>query len=275
MKVSNILIALVTLATVVASCTKDDFSDVRPGEKLPTDSKSVASMVTMRADGIINLSIDALATNRAAVWIDLDGDGKRAEDGSENVTVFNQYIDYNLAPNITTISVHGDITYLGCASNELTSVDVSQSPYLLTLNAPINKLTSIDVSKNRALMRLDCSGNDIVTLDVSQNSELTTLWSFNNKLTSLNVSNNSNLSFLDCSGNRLTALDVSNNNQLMRLLCYNNKLSSLDISQNDKLNRLWLFGNPLSDEEFERITSIANGANRIDLWIAESDKVLQ
>ncbi|MBP8621552.1 hypothetical protein [Bacteroides sp.] len=267
MRITNLLIAVVALATVVVSCSNDDF-EVRDGGRLPADLTSVATLVTGRTDGVISLSIDAPEPSRAAVWIDLDGDGIRAADESENVTGFNQYVDYNLASNVTTVSVHGDITYLGCASNELTAVDVSKSPYLITLNAPINKLTSLDVSKNRMLKRLDCSANRIATLNVSQNSELITLWSFNNELTALDVSSNRNLSFLDCSGNRLTALDVSNNNELMRLLCYNNKLSSLDVTQNSKLSRLWTYGNSFTQNETERLLGVLKEKTEGDFWVS-------
>ena len=268
----NILITLMALAMIMTSCMKDDFGGFDPNE-FPTNISSVITLTTDRFDGIVSLSVDASENSRAELWIDLDGDGIRADNGSENIKVFNQRQDYRLAPGLKTVSIYGGVTYLACASNELTAIDVSGNPYLTALNVPLNRLTALDVSKNSALTRLDCSDNRISTLDVSKNRALISLWSFNNQLSVLDLSNNADLVFLDCSNNQLTSLDVSRNNKLMRLVCYNNQLTSLNISNNDKLNRLWLFGNSFSAIETERIVTMVKELGKIDLWIADFDNM--
>ncbi len=271
MKTKNIkiLITLILLVALVTGCMNEEIEGFANQDEASTASSSVITLTTDRVDGQVNLSIDAHESKRSQLWIDLDGDGVRAEDGTEDISVFNSYQDYSLAPGLKTISVYGDITYLASTSNELTAIDVSKNPHLTTLNAPLNKLTALDVSNNSALIHLDFSGNSIHTIDVSQNPELVTLWSFNNNLTQLDLSNNPNLAFLDCSGNELNSLDVSKNSELVRLIAFNNQLTSLDLSNNDKLNRLWLFGNSLSDKETERITKFMNTMSTVDLWIAD------
>lgn len=258
---------IVLLVTVVVGCQHEV-----PGGFAIDDPKlesgSVITLKNGRTDGIISLSVDAPALARFGVWIDLDGDGARAEDGSEEVKVFNVYQDYILAAGVKEVSVYGDITYLAAASNELTAIDVSGNLSLATLNVPLNNLTTIDLLQNKALGRLDISDNNISSLDVSANTALVSLWCFNNKLEAIDVSDNSALAFLDCSGNKLSALDVSKNAQLARLLAYNNALTSLDISQNPLLNRLWLFGNPLPDTETERLVSTLRSVASGDLWLS-------
>lgn len=258
---------VVLLATVIVSCQHE-----LPGGFTIDDPKlesgSVIILESDRTDGIISLSVDAPAQARFGVWIDLDGDGLRAEDGSEEVKVFNVYQDYTLPAGVKEVSVYGDITYLSGASNELTAINVSDNPYLTTLNVPLNSLTSIDLSQNKALERLDISSNNISSLDVSPSTALVSLWCFNNKLTELNVSNNTGLAFLDCSGNELSSLDISANTQLVRLLAYNNQLTALDISQNPLLNRLWVFGNQLPDTETESLVSTLRSVTSGDLWIS-------
>jgi Leucine-rich repeat (LRR) protein len=255
------------LAIAVTGC-QPDIIDGFHVDDATEDSGSVITMATGRADGIVNLSVDAPARTRFGVWIDLDGNGERAEDGAEDVKVFNAYQDYILASGLKTVSIYGDVTYLGCTSNELTALDVSRNPSLVTLHTPLNRLTALDISKNAALTGLDCSGNSITAIDVSNNTALVSLWCFNNELSTLNLSNNADLAFLDCSGNKLSTLDVSKNEQLARLLAYNNELTSLDISQNSRLNRLWLFGNPFSDDETERIIGMLREVSQGDLWIS-------
>ena len=271
MKNIKILITLIALVAMVTGCMNEEIEGFANQDEATTESSSVITMVTDRADGIIKLSIDAPKSKQSQLWIDLDGDGVRAEDGTEDISLFNSYQDYSLAQGLKTISVYGDITYLASASNELTAIDVSRNPYLTTLNAPLNKLTSLDVSQNSALTHLDCSSNNIHTLDVSQNRALLSLWSFNNNLTELDLSSNVDLLFLDFSGNQLSSIDVSRNRELVRLIGLNNQLTSLDISQNSKLNRLWLLGNPLSIQETEHIVSNTKEMGEVDLWIADFD----
>lgn len=267
MKYRYLYLLVMLLATVVVSCQHElpgGFSVDEP--KL--ESGSVVTLKTDHTDGIISLSVDAPALARFGVWIDLNGDGLRAEDGSEEVKVFNAYQEYTLAAGVKEVAVYGDITYLSGASNELTAINVSGNPHLTTLNVPLNSLTTIDVSQNKALTRLDISDNNISSLDVSANTALVSLWCFNNKLTAIDVSNNSGLAFLDISGNALSSLDISANAELARLLAYNNQLTTLDISQNPLLNRLWVFGNQLPDPETESLVSTLRSVTNGDLWLS-------
>lgn len=273
MKNNNILIALLAFITIVTSCMNEEIEGLTNNNEAAAETSSVITLTSDRIDGIISLSIDAPQNKYSQLWIDLNGDGVRAEDGTEDITVFNSYQDYILTPGMKTVSVYGDITYLASASNELTTIDISENPYLTTLNVPLNKLSVLDVSKNSALTHLDLSSNNIHALDISQNSALVSLWVFNNRLTQLDLSNNAELVFLDFSSNQLNSLDVSRNRELVRLIGFNNQLTSLDISNNDKLNRIWLFGNSISDREIEQITNVANTMTNVDLWIADFDNM--
>lgn len=273
MKNKNILITFIVLATIVTSCMNEEIEGLYNSTETTTESSSVITFTTDAVDGIMNLSFDAPENKRSQLWIDLNGDGIRADDGSEDITAFNQYQDYILAPELETVRIYGDITYLAGASNDLTGIDISRNPYLTTLNVPLNKLSALDVSKNSALTHLDLSNNNIHTLDISQNRSLVSLWVFNNSLTQLDLSNNADLVFIDFSGNQLSSIDVSKNSELVRLIGFNNQLTSLDISQNNNLNRLWLFGNSLSYSETERIENIVNAMSNVDLWITDFDNM--
>lgn len=268
MKHRHIYVLLVLLATVVVSCQHElPDGGFKIDPKL--ESGSVVILKSGRTDGIISLSIDAPALQRFGVWIDLDGDGLRAEDGSENVKLFNTYQEYTLTAGVSEVAVYGDITYLAAAGNELTAIDVTGSLHLTTLNLPMNNLTALNVSQNKLLQRLDVSDNDIRSLIVTDNRELVSLWCFNNQMTELDIAANSNLEFLDCSGNQLTSLDISSNTQLKHLLAYNNQLAVLDISQNPLLSRLWAFGNQLPDTETENLVSTLRSVSGGDLWLTE------
>lgn len=260
---------IVLLSTLIVSCQHDLPDTGFDSNALDLESGSVITLKRGEAGGVVSLSVDASALLRTGVWIDLDGDGKRAEDGTENVTLFNAYQEYTLAKGVTQAKLHGDVSYLAAAGNGLTSVDVSGNRHLTTLNVPMNDLTTIDLSQNRMLQRLDLSDNRLSSLDLSANTELVSLWCYNNRLTELDVKVNTLLASLDCSGNQLTHLDVSSNTQLSALLVYNNRLTALDISQNTLLNRLWAFGNELPDNETENLIATLRSTSGGDLWLTE------
>mgnify|MGYP001002082299 CR=1 FL=1 len=267
MRISNKYILLLIFAIFATSCIHDDF-EIVGDDRTPLESRSLISFVTERSGGIISLSIDAPVQDRFNVWIDLNNDGIRSGNGAEDITVFNKYQDYQISLGVNKVTLHGDITYLAAASNELITINISKNPFLKILNVPFNRLTSIDLSKNTALVNLDCSDNNINSIDLSHNKSLETLWVYNNQLTTLTVSDNTALTFLDCSGNQLKKLDLSNNSELVHLLCYNNQLSSLDISQNNMLNRIWAFDNPFSTNESVSLIGSLQKVSQGDLWIS-------
>lgn len=271
MKIKKIitLITFIAIVAFVTSCMNEEIEGFANEIEATTEFSSLITLTTDRVDGVVNLSVDAPQNKYSELWIDLNGDGVRAEDGAEDISVHTSYQDYTLASGLKTVSVYGDITYLASASNDLIAIDVSRNPYLTTLNVPLNKLTELDVSKNSALTHLDCSNNFINRLNVSQNRSLVSLWAFNNNLTELDLSNNSELLFLDFSTNQFNSIDVSKNRELVRLIGFNNQLTSLDVSQNDKLSRLWIFANSISDSEIERITRVVNDRKDVDLWITD------
>lgn len=267
----GIVTLLLVLVVVVAGCIKEDSTIFNVKEQLISDSSSVVTLTSNFVGGFVNLSVDAPENSQLDLWIDLNGDGARAQDGSEEITILNNYSEYRLAAGLNRVSIYGGITYLACASNEITAIDISGNPYLKALDVSFNSLKTIDVSQNSALTNLDCSNNNIVSLDVSKNSELVTLWSFNNELLELNLLNNPALVSLDCSGNNIKTLEISQNRELVRLVCYNNQLTSLNISQNQKINRLWLYGNLFAIQEAERISSLMKEVTNVDLWLLETD----
>jgi Leucine-rich repeat (LRR) protein len=141
------------------------------------------------------------------------GDGISGNDSvyTANInTVTSLNVSSQNIADLTGIEAFAALTYLGCGSNQLDSLDVSQNTALTTLYCSHNPLTSLNVSQNTALTTLYCEYNQLTSLDVSQNTALSYLACDYNQLTSLDVSNNSALSFFNCSSNQLTTLDLRN-----------------------------------------------------------------
>ena len=144
------------------------------------------------------------------------------------------------------VSNSPQLAYLNCRNNQLSDLNVSNNTQLTTLYCYENQLNVLNVNNNTQLTRLYCYNNPLGSLNVSNNAQLTELRCYNNWLNTLDVSSNTNLRELVCSSNQLSSLDVSSNIQLTGLGCANNQLSTLDLSSNTRLSYLFCLGNQLS-----------------------------
>ena len=166
---------------------------------------------------------------------------------------------YAAATSERKITVTGNrITLLGCSDNQLTSLDLSKNPKLVSLECSTNKLTVLDLSKNTGLAALECSGNSLTVLDVSKNTELLYLYCIGNRISSLDVSKNTELQSLSCADNNLSSLDVSKNTELTYLSCSGDKLTTLDVSKNTKLTELSCSYSRLSTLDVSKNTALTS-----------------
>ncbi len=208
---------------------------------------------------------DEIFRQYVAENFDTDGDGVLSAEEIKAVTeikVSNMGIS-----DLTGIEHFTALESLHCASNQLTSLDLSNNPALevlycsatnlttldLSYNAKLkelrceyNNLTSLNVNNNPALEILGCGDNQLTSIDLSSNPALKSLNCYNNELTSLDVSSNPALATLDCFTNQITSLDVSKNTALTYLQCGHNNLTSLDLSNNEALGFLTCYGNQLT-----------------------------
>ena len=167
-------------------------------------------------------------------------------------------VNGNNIKNLKGIEYFTALENLGCAGNQLTSLDVSKNTKLTGLGCTGNQLISLDVSGCSKLEYLVCNKNQLTSLDVSQNMKLTVLRCDSNQLTLLDTSYDTALKVLICSCNHLTSLDVSQNFFLSRLDCGNNQLTSLDLSQNSALQYLFCDNNQLTSLDMSKNTKLVN-----------------
>ena len=69
---------------------------------------------------------------------------------------------------------HKSVIHLRKKGEQLTSLDVSDSPDLGTLNCRSNLLTSLDITNCPKLSDMNCRNNQLTTLDISGSPELGT-----------------------------------------------------------------------------------------------------
>ena len=208
------------------------------GTLLATSSLLAEGVITMTTSMRVGYPIYLEIKANGYVSIDGARDGVRSNRGGKLYTLTSQ-----------TITIRGDVTYLGCGIGEenlLTSLNVSGCTALTELVCNNNRLTSLEASGCTALTTLYCGGNQLTSLDISGCTALTTLDCSRNPLTSINLSGCHSLKEFSWTGGKLTSLDVSGCTSLTKLVCNNNRLTSLEASGCTALTTLDCSGNPLT-----------------------------
>ncbi|WCO01397.1 T9SS type A sorting domain-containing protein [Psychroserpens ponticola] len=129
--------------------------------------------------------------------------------------------------DLTGIEDFTALTILNVSSNNITSLDVSNSASLFYLLCHSNSLTNLDISNNIALKNLSCGINNLTSLDVNNNTALKYLSCLSNNLTHLNLANNPVLKILNCDDNELIGLNLKNGNNTK--ITYFNALNNSDL----------------------------------------------
>jgi Leucine-rich repeat (LRR) protein len=165
----------------------------------------------------------------------------------------NSMVTYTITND--TITVTGDVTYLLCTRDSITSLDVSNDVMLNDLYCNLNPIKTLDLSKNTMLRILFCLADQLNTLDVSKNTALIDLDCSYNNLDTLDVSKNTELMFLFCSDNKLDKLDLSKNTLLESLNCNSNSFKSLDLSHNTELCAIYFANNKIKGTAADALIS--------------------
>ncbi len=217
----------------------------------------LSANVDSSADGF--LSPEEIAAVTEIVLMDMEMMVPVGVSDLTGLSLFTNLEHLNCASNGLTsldVSANTALKQLDCRNNQLTSLDVSALTALERLECSYNGLTALDVSRNTALSYLLCGGNELSALDLSANTALYELTAYENALTALDVSANTALRQLDVSDNALTALDVSANTRLQRLSCGENLLTALDVSANTELENLNCSSNGLTALDVSRNTAL-------------------
>lgn len=148
--------------------------------------------------------------------------------------------------DLTGIEACTSLERLYCQDNNISSIDLSNNPYLWRLYISDNALDSLDLSNHLYLEYVSCGSNNLSHLNIENCPAIETLFTRNNPLGSLDVSGCSSLRGLWCDANGLSVLNVDNNPILDGLSCRNNLLTSLVLDNHPQLEFLACSNNLLT-----------------------------
>ncbi len=182
---------------------------------------------------------------RLYVMDQIDTDGNWALSPEERNAVTTLSLRSNALDSLVGIEYFPNLTYLDCAQNFITALDVSKNTELRSLYCQKNVITDLNISGCSKLDYLDCGHNGLTVLDLSGNPEITNLSCEENGLTELDVTGLKGLLFLECDHNELTKLDITNNKFLLQVHCYANHIKEIDLTHSVSLVAFYAYSNEL------------------------------
>ncbi|PCJ24494.1 MAG: hypothetical protein COA97_09585 [Flavobacteriales bacterium] len=222
--------------------------------------KTFAFLIIVFSNIVINAQIVSIPDanfknyllNNSSVNINSDTEIQVTEANAFTGTLF---ADNKNISDLTGIEDFINLTILHCFSNQLTNLNLSNSPNLIELNCSFNQLTSLNIMGNTALVNLFAGNNLLTSITLTSNTALKTLDIPNNQLSSLDVSSNPNLLIFKSSKNPITSLNINNSFSIQTFIVEGTQITSLDLSNHSDLDILWLDSNNLS------ILNIKNDSN--------------
>lgn len=147
---------------------------------------------------------------------------------------------------------------LGCAFNNLTTLDLSNNHQLIEMGCTANSLTSLNITQSPNLEILYCDENFLTELDLTQNPNLVEVYCDWNMLTGLDITQNPDLFLLWCDHNFIEGFfDTSQNIELNYFTCLDNNITGFNLTQNINLETFGAPSNPIQELD------VRNGNNEI------------
>lgn len=168
-------------------------------------------------------------------------------------------IDFSHCPNLIYLDVNG------CS---FTSLDVSNSPLLVTLYCNSNNIGTLNLNNCRNLKYLSATGCGLNELDLSNCTELIEVKLDTNDIETLDITNLTKLDILKIENNKLSAIDLRNCPGLSEFRAAYNELKHVDCSKNTQIRWLSINNNPLEYVNISNCNGLATfylfeGANSI------------
>lgn len=192
-----------------------DGGQIATCELTVTDWSKIILTTAKNIGQTLSLELLAKPENEEFIWIDLNNNGVKDE-GEDNLKFskfaydydFNKYPKNKLTIGAKKITIYGELTYLGCADNQITDLDFSQNTTIKYLECDNNQLTRLNIAKLKDLGSLVCANNKIGALDFSEIKYIEYLDCSKNQLTALDCSDTF-LKVFDCSENQLETLNFA------------------------------------------------------------------
>jgi len=234
--------------TVVSNIT---ISGVTISHNLGSFVSAFDESITLTTSKAIGETITLSLTEQKGMNVWIDANNNKIEESGERY-----FQTANVVLGAQTITIYGNIIYLGCSDNQLTSLDLSKCGSLVSLRCLNNQLSNLDVSNCLEMTNLECSNNKLTSIKTNKTGKLASLTCITNQLTSLDLSDHKNLAYLNCANNQLSLLNISNCSKINHIELNGNPRMSIDASNCTTLSSFKFDNYPFSILNFTGCTAL-------------------
>ena len=184
-----------------------------------------------KAKLLASSSSNAVAIGINGNWIAIDANSNNQIELSEAQNVEFLIVNLSNIADLTGIQSFTNLKQLECASNQLTTLNLSGLSHLNDLNCSSNQISTLNISGLSSLIELYCGYNSLTTLSFSGLTGLKKIVCENNQITSLNLNEFPSLEYLNCNRNLISSLNVNGMNNLLNLYCEYNNMNTINLSE--------------------------------------------
>jgi len=178
--------------------------------------------------------------------IDSEGilDGQFLTADAENIAYLG--VQNRNISDLTGIEAFVNLEWLDAFENNISQIDLSliTSPVFWTLRLGNNNLTTIDLSQTPHIVNIGLHNNNITSIDASNLTQAFVLSLANNPLVEI-ILNNTHLQLLEFQNVLLTTIDLSTVQSLQKVLLQGSQIQSLDFTNNSILEEVRASNTPL------------------------------
>lgn len=160
----------------------------------------------------------------------------------------------NQATSVDLTKSHA-LQTVNLSKNELTEINFDGNLKLQTVNVENNKLKELRFIRHYELLNVYANFNELENIDLGYSRGLKLLKFSNNNVRGISLFGHDYLETLEANANQLEELNLSSCVALIDLRLRNNNLSTLDLSNNGNLNIVWLEDNKFKFSTMPKSTS--------------------
>lgn len=174
--------------------------------------------------------------------IDTNNDGEIQVSEAQQITGLD--ISYLNISSLVGLEYFVNLRYLYAHDNQLTSLNLSSFPYLISVLISNNPFIEISIPENSDIKEFVCGNCFINGINLNNLINVQVLEINNNNLSSIELISYPKLSFLNLDNNQLTIIDASYNGLLETIYCQNNSNLERMFLKNGIQEEIYIAGCP-------------------------------
>ncbi|WP_153916181.1 hypothetical protein [Shewanella sp. TC10] len=200
--------------------------------------------------------IEEMAIFTSLKELDISSSGAKDIDLSSFSTLEKIRLTFNLSLSSLHLSENHSLTEVSLWNNAELQLDAANLVNLKTIEAVSNNISYLNIYNTPQLEFLNVMDNNLSIIDVSNNHNLRTLHLDMNDFSSINLQENINLENLSIGLNEIQSIDLTHNTQLKTFDAAISQLTTINLDANRLLESVRLNNNPFDQATLDYLSAI-------------------